>query len=91
MSGTTNNNYWNKNGENLNNYKYKSGNIKQNIRSMIKTFSGSIITILTVILLKQGDSKSERFNGKDCSHIISNFRNRNSRDVHNATAFTKQN
>jgi hypothetical protein len=28
LTGTTNNNYWNRDTQNLNNYKYKGGNVK---------------------------------------------------------------
>ncbi len=87
MSGISNNNYWNKNGDNLNNYKYKSGNIKAEYKINDKNLFGINYNYSHSNPKETGESESVRFNGNGLTHIISDFNNRNSRDVHNATAF----
>ncbi|WP_185287588.1 outer membrane beta-barrel family protein [Chryseobacterium lactis] len=87
LTGTTNNNYWNRDTQNLNNYKYKGGNIKAEYKINDKNLIGINYNYSHSNPLEKGDSKSERFNEEGLLNIVSNFRNRNSRDVHNATAF----
>lgn len=87
LTGTTNNNYWNRDTQNLNNYKYKGGNVKAEYKINDKNLIGINYNYSHSNPLEKGDSKSERFNEEGLLNIVSNFRNRNSRDVHNATAF----
>ncbi|AZA90724.1 Outer membrane receptor for ferrienterochelin and colicins [Chryseobacterium nakagawai] len=87
MSGITNNNFWNKDGDNLNNYKYKSGNIKAEYKINDKHLFGINYNYSHSNPKEIGVSESTRFNGKELINISSDFSNRNSRDVHNATAF----
>lgn len=87
LTGTTNNNYWNRDTQNLNNYKYKGGNVKAEYKINDKNLIGINYNYSHSNPLEKGESTSERFNEEGLLNITSNFRNRNSRDVHNATAF----
>ncbi|NIF04225.1 TonB-dependent receptor [Chryseobacterium sp. Tr-659] len=87
LTGTTNNNYWNRDSQNLNNYKYKSGNLKAEYKINDKNLVGINYNYSHSNPMETGESVSERFNEQGLLNINSNFRNRNSRDVHNATAF----
>ncbi|MGG7436545.1 TonB-dependent receptor domain-containing protein [Chryseobacterium arthrosphaerae] len=87
LTGTTNNNYWNRDSQNLNNYKYKGGNVKAEYKINDKNLIGINYNYSHSNPLETGESTSQRFNEEGLLNIISNFRNRNSRDVHNATAF----
>ncbi|GEN66810.1 TonB-dependent receptor domain-containing protein [Chryseobacterium rhizosphaerae] len=87
LKGTTNTNYWNRDSDNLNNYKYKSGNIKAEYKINDKNLAGINYNYSHSNPLEKGESTSARFNEEGLLNILSNFRNRNSRDVHNATAF----
>lgn len=87
LTGTTNNNYWNRDSQNLNNYKYKGGNVKAEYKINDKNLIGINYNYSHSNPLEVGKSTSERFNEKGVLNILSDFSNRNSRDVHNATAF----
>lgn len=87
LTGTTSNNYWNRDTQILNNYKYKSGNIKAEYKINDKNLAGINYNYSHSNPLEKGQSTSERFNDDGLLNIMSDYRNRNSRDVHNATAF----
>ncbi|MEG0928060.1 TonB-dependent receptor domain-containing protein [Chryseobacterium sp.] len=87
MMGTTNNNFWNRDSDNLNNYKYKSGNIKAEYKINDKNVAGFNYNYSHSNPWERSENTSTRFNDKGLVNINSNFSNRNSRDVHNATAF----
>lgn len=87
LSANSSNDYWNRDTQNLNNYKYKGGNAKAEYRINDKNLIGINYNYSHSNPLEQGESQSARFNDEGLLNILSNFRNRNSRDVHNATAF----
>lgn len=87
LSGTTNNNFWNRDGDNLNNYKYKSGNVKAEYKINDRNLIGINYNYSHSNPIEIGKSESVKSDEDGLVNIVSNFRNRNSRDVHNATAF----
>ncbi|MCJ7933064.1 MAG: TonB-dependent receptor family protein [Chryseobacterium sp.] len=87
LTGINTTDYWNRDSDNLNNYKYKSGNIKAEYKISDKNLVGINYNYSHSNPQEKGVSKSTRFNEEGLLNILSNFNNKNSRDVHNATAF----
>lgn len=87
LSANSNKDYWNRDTQNLNNYKYKGGNAKVEYKINDKNLIGINYNYSHSNPLEKGESQAVRSNDEGFLNILSNFRNRNSRDVHNATAF----
>lgn len=87
LSASNNKDYWNRDTQNLNNYKYKGGNAKVEYKINDKNLIGINYNYSHSNPLEKGESQAVRSNDEGFLNILSNFRNRNSRDVHNATAF----
>ena len=87
LTGTTNSYYWNRNSDNLNNYKYKSGNVKAEYKINDKNLFGINYNYSHSNPWEQSKNKSSRFNENGLVNILSDYNYRTSRDVHNATAF----
>ncbi|AZA80477.1 TonB-dependent receptor [Chryseobacterium lactis] len=87
LKSTVNSDYWNRDSDNLNNYKYTSGNIKSEYKINDKNLVGINYNYSHSNPLEKGKSNSVRANSDGILNILSDFSNRNSRDVHNASAF----
>lgn len=87
LTGTTANNYWNTDNISSNNYRYKGGNAKGEYKINDKNLIGFNYNYSFSDPLEQGESKTVIFNEEGLLNVNSNFRNKNRRNVHNATAF----
>lgn len=81
-----NTNYWLTDTDNLNNYRYKGGNLKGEYKINDKNLVGFNYNYSYSNPIEKGESISKIYN-EDLLNVSSNYENRNKRNVHNATAF----
>ncbi|PQA95778.1 TonB-dependent receptor [Chryseobacterium shigense] len=87
LTGTTDNNYWKTNSTNRNNYRYKAAGIKGEYKINDKNLVGINYNYSFNNPLEKGESKASIFDQEGYLDVLSNYSNKNRRNVHNATAF----
>jgi outer membrane receptor protein involved in Fe transport len=87
LTGTTDDNYWNTNTKSLSNYRYKGGNVKAEYKINDKNTVGINYNYSFSNPIEQGESKTKVFNENGLLDISSDYRNKNHRNAHNASAF----
>lgn len=87
LTGTTDDNYWKTNSTSSSNYRYKGGGLKGEYKINDKNLVGINYNYSFSNPLEQGESKANIFDKEGYLDVFSNYRNKNHRNVHNATAF----
>ncbi|MDE5429447.1 TonB-dependent receptor domain-containing protein [Elizabethkingia meningoseptica] len=85
--GNGNNNYWNTDENTAGNYRYKSGNIKTEYKINDKNTIGVSYNYSFYNPKEHADNSTHIRDENGERSFLSNANNRNSRNVHNATAF----
>ncbi|MBK1897798.1 outer membrane beta-barrel family protein [Chryseobacterium paridis] len=87
LTGTTNSNYWNTDSKEVNNNKYKGGNLKGEYKINEKSLVGFNYNYSFGNPLDQSSNYTSIFNEKRNLNLFSDSKTKDHRNVHNTTAF----